>query len=50
MARQLKVVMAQLNLLVGAINANTRTVLEQARKAISEHQADMVVFPELRAC
>lgn len=47
MARQLKVVMAQLNLLVGAINSNTRIVLEQARKAISEHHADVVVFPEL---
>ena len=47
MAKQLNVVMAQLNLLVGAISANTQTLLQAARDAMDRHQADIVVFPEL---
>ncbi|MEX2131727.1 MAG: NAD+ synthase [Pseudohongiellaceae bacterium] len=47
MSRQLKVVMAQINLLVGAIDKNTAAVLDVSRKAILDHQADLVVFPEL---
>ena len=47
MARQLKVVMAQVNLLVGAIKVNTAAILECARSAIADHSADIVVFPEL---
>jgi NAD+ synthase (glutamine-hydrolysing) len=43
----LKVVMAQVNPLVGDIHGNTALVLEQAQKAISDHQAEVVVFPEL---
>lgn len=47
MAVQLKIVMAQINLLVGAIQANTDRIIEEAKEAIKTHQADMVVFPEL---
>ncbi|WP_317933008.1 NAD+ synthase [Halioxenophilus sp. WMMB6] len=41
------VVMAQLNFLVGDIPGNTRLMLEAARQAQQEHQADVVLFPEL---
>lgn len=47
MARQLRVVMAQLNLMVGDIEGNTSLVLENAERAISEFAADLIVFPEL---
>lgn len=47
MARQIKVVVAQLNLVVGDIDANTAVVIAAAKQAISEFSADMVVFPEL---
>jgi NAD+ synthase (glutamine-hydrolysing) len=46
-ARKLRVVMAQLDFLVGDIPGNTELILEAARRASSEHQADIVVFPEL---
>lgn len=42
-----KIMMAQLNLLVGDIDGNANRLLECARTAMQEHQADMVVFPEL---
>jgi NAD+ synthase (glutamine-hydrolysing) len=47
MAGQMKLVMAQLNLLVGDIDANTDRVIANARRAIDEFQADVIVFPEL---
>lgn len=47
MAGQLRVVMAQLNLMVGDIEGNTSLVLENAERAISEFAADLIVFPEL---
>ena len=46
-ARKLRVVMAQLDFLVGDIPGNTGLVVDAARRAASEHQADIVVFPEL---
>ncbi|MBC7182294.1 MAG: NAD+ synthase, partial [Marinobacter sp.] len=46
-ARKLRVVMAQLDFLVGDISGNTELVIDAARRAASEHQADIVVFPEL---
>jgi NAD+ synthase (glutamine-hydrolysing) len=49
MARQLRVVMAQINLLVGDIAGNTQLAIEAARCAISEHEADIIAFPELTA-
>ena len=39
--------MAQQNLLVGDIDGNTDQVIESCRQAILQHQADIVVFPEL---
>ncbi len=45
--QNLRVVMAQLDFLVGDIPGNTERVIEAARRASTEHQADVVVFPEL---
>lgn len=47
MASSLCVVMAQLNVLVGDIPGNTQRILEAARTAVNDHQADAVVFSEL---
>lgn len=44
---KLRVVMAQLDFLVGDIPGNTHKVIEATRRAEQEHQADLVVFPEL---
>lgn len=46
MAEQLRVMMAQINLLVGDIQGNTDRVLEAAREAIAR-EADVIAFPEL---
>jgi NAD+ synthase (glutamine-hydrolysing) len=43
----LKIVMAQVNPLVGDIQGNTQLVIETVRQAEAEHNADIVVFPEL---
>lgn len=43
----LKIVMAQINTLVGDIPGNTERVIASARRAGEEHGADVVVFPEL---
>ncbi|MCK7553173.1 NAD+ synthase [Marinobacter goseongensis] len=45
--RRLRVVMAQLDFLVGDIPGNTRAVIDAAQRAHEEHGADVVVFPEL---
>lgn len=45
--KQLKVVMAQLNLLVGDIPGNTQRIIETAQQAVSDQQADLVIYPEL---
>jgi len=47
MSASLRVVMAQLNLVVGDIPGNTDRVITAARQAMETHQADVVVFPEL---
>jgi len=47
MSEQLRVVMAQLDFLVGDIPGNAAKVVEAIRRAKSEHQADIIVFPEL---
>ncbi|MEX0962632.1 MAG: NAD+ synthase [Pseudohongiellaceae bacterium] len=47
MGQQINVVMAQLNLSVGDIDANTSLIIENAKKAIEEYSADLIVFPEL---
>ncbi|MBR9827415.1 MAG: NAD+ synthase [Oceanospirillales bacterium] len=47
MSTPTRVLMAQLNLLVGDIPGNTSRVIETALKARDEHHADLVLFPEL---
>src|SRR5699024_2523063 len=47
MSDHLRIVMAQLNLLVGDIQGNTLAVIEAARRARDELQARVVVFLEL---
>jgi len=47
MAQHLKVVMAQLDLIVGDIDSNTELLLSSARRAIAEFEADLIAFPEL---
>jgi NAD+ synthase (glutamine-hydrolysing) len=49
MTRQLRVLMAQVNLLVGDIGGNTHLVIEAARRGIEEFKADIIAFPELTA-
>ncbi|WOX06680.1 NAD+ synthase [Microbulbifer pacificus] len=46
----LQLVLAQINLLVGDIPGNTDQVVEVARRAHREHEADLVLFPELTLC
>lgn len=45
--KPLNVVMAQLNLLVGDIPGNTQRIIETAQQAVTEQQADLVIYPEL---
>lgn len=45
--QRLKIVAAQINVVVGDINNNTQLIIDAARHAIEEHHADIVVFPEL---
>lgn len=47
MTGKLKIVTAQLNLLVGDIDGNTDLVIQSARAAIEQHDADVIAFPEL---
>lgn len=46
----LRVVMAQINPLVGDIGGNTDRVIDVVARAKCEQQADVVVFPELTLC
>ena len=47
MTQQFKLVMAQLNLVVGDIDANTQQLISAVKRAESEFGAHMVIFPEL---
>lgn len=47
MSTTLRIVMAQANLLVGDIAGNALCVKEMTRRAIAEHDAELVLFPEL---
>ncbi|MET4000284.1 NAD+ synthase [Marinobacterium sp. MBR-109] len=47
MSTPIRVVMAQLNLLVGDIPGNTSRIIDTALKARDELNADLVLFPEL---
>ena len=46
-AGKLRVVIAQMDFLVGDIPGNTRDMIDAVRTAERTHQADLVVFPEL---
>lgn len=46
-SRRYRVVLAQVNPLVGDVHGNTALVLDRARRALQELRAEMVVFPEL---
>lgn len=47
MSQKLKIVMAQLNFLVGDIEGNTTKIITHIQRARDEHQGDVIVFPEL---
>lgn len=47
MLQSLKIVMAQLNFLVGDIEGNTAKIIAQMQRARDEFKGDIVVFPEL---
>ncbi|QFY41346.1 NAD+ synthase [Candidatus Methylospira mobilis] len=44
---RLRIAIAQVNLLVGAIAGNAEKLIRRAQEARDRHQADVVVFPEL---
>lgn len=44
---RLDVVMAQVNPLVGDLDGNASMVIEQSRRALRKHAAQLVIFPEL---
>ncbi len=45
-----RVALAQVDLAVGAVSANTRKIIDYAHRARDELQADLVVFPALSVC
>src|ERR1700687_6387242 len=45
--RQLRCVMAQLNLVVGDVDGNTSRIVAAAVAARDQHRADVVIVPEL---
>lgn len=47
MSNKLRIVMAQINLLVGDIEGNAEKVIQCSREAKEKLQADLIVFPEL---
>ncbi len=50
MDNRLRIILAQLNFLVGDIEGNTQKIIKASIKARDEHQADIIVFPELSVC
>ena len=50
MNNSLTLVLAQINLTVGDIEANTDRVMATARQAVGQYGADLVLFPELTLC
>ena len=50
MPDRIKVTLAQLDLAVGDIAGNTRRILDASAAARDEHDADLIVFPELSIC
>jgi NAD+ synthase (glutamine-hydrolysing) len=50
MSNSVTVALAQLDLVVGDIAGNTARIIEYAERARDEHNADIVVYPELSVC
>ncbi|WP_163835131.1 NAD+ synthase [Spartinivicinus ruber] len=50
MTAVLRIVMAQVNVLVGDLEGNTQRIIETAQQAKQQFAADIVVFPELCIC
>jgi len=50
MTDQVRVALAQLDLVVGDVAGNTQKILGHAERARDQLQADLVVFPELSIC
>ncbi|WP_461535483.1 NAD+ synthase [Spongorhabdus nitratireducens] len=50
MSSDLRIAMAQLNMVVGDIEGNTDKVIAAANKARDELSADIIVYPELTLC
>ena len=50
MATALRTVLAQLNIRVGDIDGNLQRILDASVQAAHEHDADLIVFPELTLC
>jgi NAD+ synthase (glutamine-hydrolysing) len=46
----MKIAIAQINSTIGDFSGNREKILNCTRRAYSEHQADMVLFPELAVC
>ena len=47
MSHHVTVVMAQINPVVGDLQGNVARILTAAREALRQHQADVIVFPEM---
>ncbi|MGK0673851.1 MAG: NAD+ synthase [Halothiobacillaceae bacterium] len=47
LARNVRIALAQINLLVGDVDGNVRKIIEWASQAVERFQADLIVFPEL---
>jgi len=50
MTTQLRIALAQLNVVVGDVSGNAEQILAAINAARDEHQADLVIFPELAVC
>ncbi|MFZ9054013.1 MAG: NAD+ synthase [Woeseiaceae bacterium] len=50
MTKKLTVALAQIDLSVGAVAANTAKIIDYSNRARDELSADLVVFPELSVC
>lgn len=48
--KELHIIIAQLNFLVGDINGNAQKILQATQIARDQYQADLIVFPELALC
>ena len=50
MTTQLRIALAQINVVVGDVSGNAAQILAAISAARDEHQADLVLFPELAVC